>query len=107
VDVAQPGRAISRDISRGEAVEAEIDSFITKRPNDRVARGEGERLAEEAWKASERREEARRLAEVEHARLGVASALGDRLRGAFRGARSHSRRPGRHRSNPTERSSVA
>jgi hypothetical protein len=69
VYVARPGRAISCDISRGEAVEAEIDSFITKRHNDRVARGEGERLAEEAWKVSERREEARRLAEVEYVRL--------------------------------------
>jgi hypothetical protein len=69
VDVAQPGRAISRDISRGEAVEAEINCFITKRHNERVARGEGERLAEEAWKASERRQVARRRAEVKHARL--------------------------------------
>jgi hypothetical protein len=75
VDVAQPGRAISRDISRGEAVEAEINCFITKRHNDRVARGEGERLAEEAWKASERREEARRRAEVEQSRLAWAIHL--------------------------------
>ena len=75
MDVAQPGRAISRDISRGEAVEAEINTFITKRHNDRVARGEGERLAEEAWKASERREEARRRAEVEQGRLAWAIHL--------------------------------
>jgi|SRR5215208_1636609 len=67
--MAQPGRAIGRDIGRDEAVEAEINSFITKRHNDRIARGEGERLAEEAWKASERRQVARTRAEVEHARL--------------------------------------
>jgi hypothetical protein len=41
VDMAQPGRAISRDISRGEAVEAEINSFITKRHNNRVAKRRG------------------------------------------------------------------
>jgi hypothetical protein len=75
VDMAHPGRAISRDISRGEAVEAEIDSFITKRHNDRAASGKGERLAEEAWKASERREQARRRVEEEHARLAWAKHL--------------------------------
>ena len=73
--MAHPGRAISRDTSRGEAVEAEIDSFITKRHNDRAASGEGERLAEEAWKASERREQARRRVEEEHARLVWAKHL--------------------------------
>ena len=59
VDVAQPGRAIGRDIARGEMVEAELNSFITKRHNDRIA-SEGERLAEESWKESVRRYEARR-----------------------------------------------
>jgi predicted metal-dependent peptidase len=63
--MAHPGRAISRDISRGEAVESEINSFITKRHNDRAARGEGERLAEEA----------RRRVEEEHARLAWAKHL--------------------------------
>ena len=31
MDLAQPGRAISRDIAKGEMVEAEIDAFISKR----------------------------------------------------------------------------
>jgi hypothetical protein len=62
VDLAQPGRAIRRDIGRGEAVEAEIDAFISKRHEQRV-KSEGERQAEEAWRESERREELRRREE--------------------------------------------
>jgi hypothetical protein len=38
-----PGAALPRDISRGEQVGHEINAFVTKRHNDRVARGEGER----------------------------------------------------------------
>jgi hypothetical protein len=63
VDVAaQPGRAIGREIGRGEAVEAEIDAFISKRHDRRVAE-EGERQLEEAWRESERRYNARRREE--------------------------------------------
>lgn len=72
--MTRPGRTISRDISRGEAVEAEINSFITKRHNDRAA-SEGERLVEEAWKVAERREDARRRVEEGHARLAWAKHL--------------------------------
>ncbi len=57
-----PGQGIGRDISRGESVEAEINSFIAKRHNDRIA-GEGERLPEELWMESERRHNARRREE--------------------------------------------
>ena len=44
VDLAkQPGHDLSRDISKGEAVEHEINSMITRRYNARVAsEGEGE-----------------------------------------------------------------
>ena len=59
---AQPGQAIGRDIARGEATEKEIDSFISKRHRNRVAT-EGERQAEESWKASERAYSARRREE--------------------------------------------
>lgn len=60
-----PGLALNRDIATGEKVEAEIDSLISRRHNDRV-RDEGERTVEEHWKASEsayfaRRDEERRL----------------------------------------------
>jgi hypothetical protein len=52
VDVAaQPGRGIGRDIGRGEAVEHELDAFISKRHEQRV-KTEGERQAEEAWRES-------------------------------------------------------
>jgi hypothetical protein len=67
VDVAaQPGRAIGRDIGRGEAVEAEMDAFISKRHDRRVAE-EGERQAEEAWRASVRayEEKRQRMARLE------------------------------------------
>jgi hypothetical protein len=50
---AQPGRAIGRDISRGETVEAEIVAFISRRHDRRVAE-KGERSEEEMWAASER-----------------------------------------------------
>jgi hypothetical protein len=59
---AQPGRGIGRDIGRGEAVEHELDAFISKRHERRV-KSEGERQAEEAWKESVRRYEARRREE--------------------------------------------
>jgi hypothetical protein len=41
-----PGAALPRDISRGEQIGHEINAFVTKRHNDRVARGEGERAVE-------------------------------------------------------------
>jgi hypothetical protein len=55
----EPGRFISRDISRGEAVETDLDILITRRHDRRVLE-EGERPPEEAWAESERRQEARR-----------------------------------------------
>ena len=54
----EPGR----DISRGEAVEHEIDAMIRRRHEARVVE-EGERPAHEAWMESERRYNARRRAE--------------------------------------------
>jgi hypothetical protein len=59
---AQPGRGIGCDIGRGEAVEHELDAFISKRHEQRV-KSEGERQAEEAWKESVRRYEALRREE--------------------------------------------
>ena len=64
MELAEPGRFISRDIARGEAVEHEIDAFISKRHNKRV-KTEGERAIEDAWREAERREEARRQEEAE------------------------------------------
>jgi hypothetical protein len=58
----EPGRAIGRDISRGEAVEHELDRLIEKRHDRRVV-AEGERPAEEMWAESERRHNARRREE--------------------------------------------
>ena len=63
---AQPGRGISRDIGRGEAVEYELDAFISKRHEQRV-KTEGERQEEEAWKESVRayEEKRRQMARLE------------------------------------------
>jgi hypothetical protein len=67
VDIAaQPGRGIGRDIGRGEAVEYELDAFISKRHEQRV-KSEGERQLEEAWKESVRayEEKRRQMARLE------------------------------------------
>jgi hypothetical protein len=74
VDILEPGRGTGRNLLSGERAEHQIDAFIQKRHNNRVA-SEGERLVEEAWKASERREEACRRTEGEHARLMWAKHL--------------------------------
>ena len=50
----EPGRSISRDIARGEAVEHELDAFISRQHDRRVV-DEGERPAEASWMESERR----------------------------------------------------
>ncbi len=68
----EPGAAIGRDIAAGEAVEAEIDAFISRRDAQR-RKSEGARAAEEAFMVSERayfaRQEAeRRAAWVEYHR---------------------------------------
>jgi hypothetical protein len=64
VDIAaQPGRGIGRDIGRGEAVERELDAFISKRHEQRV-QDEGARLALEMWQESERRHAERRREEM-------------------------------------------
>jgi len=54
------------DIAHGELVEKELDAFIEKRHDRRLA-DEGERPAEELWQESERRyqEKRRRLARLE------------------------------------------
>ncbi len=49
-------------VSRGEQVEAELDTMIRRRHDRRVVE-EGERPAEEAWAESERRHAARRREE--------------------------------------------
>ena len=56
----EPGRAIGRVISRDEAIEHEIDAFISKRYEQQArVRKRGGRAVEEARRASERHQEAR------------------------------------------------
>ncbi len=57
----EPGRDLSREIAAGEAVEHELDAFITRRDRQR-RETEGERAAEELWEASSRLPRARRTA---------------------------------------------
>ena len=64
----EPGWALRRDISRGEAIEHELNAFISKRHEQRV-RNEGERLEDAAWVEISRREEARRREEMDRDRL--------------------------------------
>jgi hypothetical protein len=69
VDVMRdPGRTLSRDIARGELVEAELDVFISRRHESRVV-DEGERPAEAAWAESERAHDASRREEMRAAWL--------------------------------------
>jgi hypothetical protein len=58
----EPGRAIGRNMAAGEAVEAELSAFISRRHERRVA-DEGERETEAAWVAAERLQEAARRRE--------------------------------------------
>jgi hypothetical protein len=75
VDVAhEPGRFISRDITHSEQIEKELDTFISKRHDQRVA-AEGGRPAEAAWRESERRVAARRRLEESLGRLEWANNL--------------------------------
>jgi hypothetical protein len=64
VDVEQPGRALSRDISRAEVVETDLERFVSARHEKRL-RDEGrDRAEEEAWIESTRRHNAAREAEL-------------------------------------------
>jgi len=57
------GKALNRDISKGEIVDADLDNFIERR--DKMRRiEEGERREEEAWKESVRKANAAREAEL-------------------------------------------
>jgi len=58
----KPGAVIGRGIARDERAETDLYAFISKRHEQRVV-VEGERAAEEAWRVSERHQEARRWAE--------------------------------------------
>ncbi len=60
--IRQPGAAIGRDIAKGEAVEAELDAFISRR-HEQCRRSEAEREAEAAFREAERSLETRRRAE--------------------------------------------
>jgi hypothetical protein len=101
MDIAhEPGRAIGGDIARGEGVEHELDSFISKRHEQRV-KTEGERAIEDAWREAERREEARRRRGGRERAPGMAQAPTESLRGPLHRARRVRRET---RSNRTERS---
>jgi hypothetical protein len=76
----QPGRAIGRDISKGEAVEHEIDAFISRRDGQR-RQAEGERAEKEAWQASVRTYEAGRSEEMRSAWREYHQGQAARLRG--------------------------
>lgn len=58
----EPGAAIGREIATGERAEAELDSFISRRHEQR-RKSEPERELEAAWVDAERREAARRRQE--------------------------------------------
>ena len=79
MDVARPGRAVGRDIGRGEAVERELDAFISKRHEQRV-RSQGERREEEAWQESERRHEERQRLQARYEWHLHHTAQAERLR---------------------------
>src|SRR5687768_4588185 len=65
-DIQPVGAGLSRDISKGEAVEADLEAFITRRHDYRVAK-EGHRPSEEMYEEGTRRyqEQMRATARVE------------------------------------------
>ena len=75
----EPGRSISRDIARGEAVEKELDIFVSRRHESRVV-DEGERPAEAAWAESERAHDAGRRESLRAAWREYHRDQADRLR---------------------------
>jgi hypothetical protein len=72
-------RNLGSPTAPGEAVEQELDAFISRRDADRV-KSEGERVTEEAWMESERRYNARRHEENRLARVEYHSSQVVRLR---------------------------
>jgi hypothetical protein len=73
-EMREPGAGISRDIAKGEAVEHELDVFISKRHQQRV-RVEGERIVEVAWAESSRKLAARQREEEDRSRLAICRHL--------------------------------
>ncbi len=59
----EPGQALNRDIAAGEAVEHELDAFISRRHEQR-RKSESERELEAVWRVSERVLEAARRREA-------------------------------------------
>ncbi len=88
----EPGLNLSREIAKGEAVEAELDNFITRRDEKR-RKSEPEREMEELWKASEGREAAHRRKENRASRP-PRPARGP-LQAIVGGVRGHGRRSAR------------
>ncbi len=75
----EPGKGISRDIARGEAVEKELDVFVSRRDTKR-RESEGGRAVEELWQVSERLHDADRRAENRAAWLAFHLGQAERLR---------------------------
>jgi hypothetical protein len=67
--VREPGWAIGREIASGERAEAELDSFISRRHEQR-RKSEPEREAKAAWVAAENLQEAARRRENRARRYG-------------------------------------
>jgi hypothetical protein len=78
VEQAKLGRTLSHDISSrsDEAASDEIDRFIERRHQKRVAE-QGDEATEAAWREAERREEARRRQEWQAGRLAFCEHLQD------------------------------
>jgi ABC-type phosphonate transport system ATPase subunit len=75
----EPGRTLSRDIARGEAVEKELDVFVSRRDTKR-RESEGERAVEELWQVSERLHDADRRESLRSAWCAFHRDQADRLR---------------------------
>jgi hypothetical protein len=72
--MGEPGLSIGRDISKGEAAEASLASFIAQRHRQRVET-EGERAVEVAWAESSRKLAARQRNEEHRGRLALCRHL--------------------------------
>ena len=86
MDVMEPGAAIGWEIATGERAEAELDSFISRRHEQR-RKSEPERELEAAWVDAEKTRGCPQTAREPCRLVRMAYGPGDALRPPERGAR--------------------
>jgi hypothetical protein len=87
-DIQPVGAGLSRDISNGEAVEADLEAFITRRHGYRVAK-EDHRPSEDIYEESTRRYQEKRRAQARYRWHLYHTAQAERLRRTLEALAAH------------------